>query len=103
MFAIGDKEWPGVSKAVEEMGELLQVLGKLMGMRGNTNHWSGDLMAMLLDELADVRASLDFLAMFNKLDMNYIDKRYAEKLRLYREWHKTDPKPPELDKPKQDA
>lgn len=31
MFAIGDKEWPGISKLIEEAGEVLQICGKAHG------------------------------------------------------------------------
>ena len=41
MFAIGDKKWPGISKLVEEAGEVTQVAGKLMGSGGDILHWDG--------------------------------------------------------------
>jgi NTP pyrophosphatase (non-canonical NTP hydrolase) len=54
MFAIGDNEWAGLSKLIEEAGEVIQVGGKLMGSRGDTNHWSGDLREKLVEELGDL-------------------------------------------------
>lgn len=30
MFSIGSKRWPGISKLIEECGEVLQIAGKLM-------------------------------------------------------------------------
>ena len=38
MFKIEDKRWPGVSKVLEEIGELGEELGKLMGSNGKTKH-----------------------------------------------------------------
>lgn len=40
-FAIGDAVLPGVSKVVEEAGELLQVVGKLMAVHGSPEGWDG--------------------------------------------------------------
>lgn len=40
-FSLGSKVWPGTSKLLEEMGELQQVLGKLIAVAGSTEHWDG--------------------------------------------------------------
>ena len=64
-FAIGSRVWPGTSKLVEEMGELQQVLGKLIATGGDTDHWSGDLRRMLVEELGDVSAAVRFFAVEN--------------------------------------
>lgn len=86
-FAIGDQKWPGVSKLIEEMGELNQVLGKLMGSRGSLVHWSGDLGQMLHEELADVLAAIDFVATHGRLDMDQIRARTKAKRELFETWH----------------
>ena len=57
-FSIGSKLWPGVSKVIEEMGELQQVLGKLIAVAGETKHWDGDLRPKLIEEIGDLRAAL---------------------------------------------
>lgn len=92
MFAIGDKEWPGVSKVLEEMGELQQVLGKIMGVRGETVHWSGDLRKMLLEEVADVLAALVFLQNRNLTDAEArgVRDRMLFKLERFEAWHRDD-------------
>lgn len=97
MFAIGDQEWPGISKLVEEMGELTQVCGKLMGSRGKTNHWSGDLREKLVEELGDVAAALVFVISENLSDEETaaVDKQAGRKVALFDEWQKTDPPLPE--------
>lgn len=38
-YCIGSKEWNGLSKIVEEAGELLQVCGKLMANEGKEIYW----------------------------------------------------------------
>lgn len=90
MFAIGDKEWPGVSKVLEEMGELTQVLGKIMGVRGETEHWSGDLRKMLLEEVADVLAALTFLQLkcLTDEEARLIRDRMMFKLERFEAWHR---------------
>ena len=65
-YCIGSDEWNGLSKLIEELGELQQVCGKLIGSQGESNHWSGDLHAKFIEELGDVYASLDFF-----VDMNF--------------------------------
>jgi NTP pyrophosphatase (non-canonical NTP hydrolase) len=93
MFAIGDNEWAGISKLVEEMGELTQVCGKLMGARGDTNHWSGDLRAKFIEELGDVQAALDFVigANFSEAEEEQIEIQYQRKIDTFIEWQATDP------------
>ena len=91
MFAIGDKRWPGVSKLVEELGELQQVCGKLMGSRGSTKHWSGDLYRMIHEEAGDVMAALGFLIKVGVLDGGLISTRMEEKLQVFLRWHREDP------------
>lgn len=88
MFAIGDKEWPGISKLVEEAGETLQACGKLMGTGGQEQHWDGsNLHARLEDELADLTAAILFVREMNALDGERFDERVQKKLERFRRWH----------------
>lgn len=87
MFALGDKIWPGVSKAVEELAELGVVFGKLMGSRGKVEHWSGNLWEMMHDEMGDVLAAVYFVARRNGLDLERIRLRAKQKLAQYKKWH----------------
>ena len=91
MFAIGDKIWPGISKLNEECGEVIQVIGKLMGSRGVIEHWSGNLLDMLYEEMGDVLGAIHFVAEYCKLDWDRIEKRAATKLRKFKRWHEEDP------------
>lgn len=89
MFAIGDKDWPGISKLVEECGEVQQVCGKLMGTNGLPAHWDGtNLQDRLEDELADLQAAIAFVIELNKLNAAKIHNRRAEKLLRFVQWHR---------------
>lgn len=93
MFAIGDRRWPGISKLVEECGEVIQVCGKLMGKRGNVEHWSGDMREKLHEELGDLMAAIAFVTEHCGLDQTLIAKRASEKLKTFKKWHATDKEP----------
>ena len=88
MFAIGDQEWPGISKLVEECGEVGQVCGKLMGTHGLVNHWDGsDLRIELENELGDLLAAIAFVMGHCPLDRDAINTRADLKLRRFEQWH----------------
>lgn len=72
-YCIGSDEWNGLSKLIEELGELQQVCGKLVGSEGNTDHWSGDLRAKFIEELGDVYGAMDFFLEKNFSDQELID------------------------------
>lgn len=89
-FSIGSTVWPGTSKVIEEMGEALQVFGKLLGTRGGTSHWDGsDLRERLVEELGDVLGAIGFFAHANLSVPELIDtnERSAAKMRLFEKWH----------------
>lgn len=97
-YAIGAQEWPGLSKLTEEMGELQQVLGKLLGISGSLEHWDGNLGPRLIAEIGDVQAAIDFFLEQNETviststrgvaDAGYlIAVRRKAKLELFRQWH----------------
>ena len=87
-FAMATKVWPGTAKLIEEMGELQQVLGKLIMTSGDTEHWSEDLRPKLVEELADVMAALRFFNLENlsRAEQESVWVRYNDKLELFREW-----------------
>jgi hypothetical protein len=89
MFAIGDKDWPGLSKVTEETGELMQVIGRLMATHGDHAHWSGsDLKADYLKEVADVAAAVEFVVGFlTPAERSAVSRRKQEKLNLFCHWH----------------
>lgn len=86
-YCIGSDEWNGLSKMVEELGELQQVCGKLIGSEGDTDHWSGDLKQMLVEEIADVYAALDFFVDKNlPTEFHAITDRAISKVALFEKW-----------------
>lgn len=87
-YGIGSARWPGASRVVEESGELVQVLGKLIGAGGGTEHWDGtDLRPRLVEEIGDVRAALDFFVEANELPADAVERRRARKRADYDRWH----------------
>lgn len=82
----------GLSKAIEEMGEALQVFGKKLACPDTNEHWDGgpSLNVRMQEEIADVKAILEFLCVDKKdhfhLDPNVIYARTQKKLALFRKW-----------------
>jgi hypothetical protein len=94
-FSIGSSVWPGVSKVVEEVGELGQVIGKLMAVAGAAKHWSGDLREKMIEEMGDVYAALDFVAehCFSYEEGQLIATRRNKKLATFEKWHQNPESP----------
>ena len=89
-YSIGSALWPGTSKLIEELGELQQVLGKLIAVHGDAeSHWSGNLRLKLVDELADVVAAARFFTSENMTadEVKLIAERVEHKLATFRGWH----------------
>ena len=94
-FSIGSTVWPGTSKVIEEMGELGQVLGKLIATGGDTKHWDGDLRKRLIEEIGDVTAAIIFFQQknFSAVEAMEVGVRIQKKLDLFNEWHLNPTKP----------
>ena len=87
-YSIGSRHWPGLAKAAEECGEVVQVAAKIIAAGGAGSHWDGtDLTERLEDEIADARATMQFLVAENGLDAQRMADRTAAKLALFRRWH----------------
>jgi NTP pyrophosphatase (non-canonical NTP hydrolase) len=97
MYGIGDKEWPGLAKLIEEAGEVQQVIGKLMALGGDcdTPHFDGQgpLRERIENELADLSAALIFVAQHNAFDQEKINRRVKYKLARFENWHVQGTKP----------
>jgi NTP pyrophosphatase (non-canonical NTP hydrolase) len=87
-YSIGSTFWPGLSKLVEECGEVVQVVGKLLGTGGETKHWNvPDLKRALEEEIADVMAACSFVIEECQLDAGFVYTRYQMKKERFKEWH----------------
>lgn len=88
-FAFGSKVWPGGAKLLEEMAELTVVLCKSLMIGGQTDHWSGQLRPMIIEELADVQAALTFFVRHNLTDAENraFFERAAQKIVKFETWH----------------
>jgi len=89
-FSIGQNIWPGISKLIEECGEVLQIAGKLIATGGRTDHWSGrDLGHDLTEELGDLIAAAWFVIEHNgsTIDTTAVEDRIEMKTDLFNQWH----------------
>ena len=87
-YSIGSDRWNGLSKLIEEAGEVLQVAGKLLAVGGETNHWSGDLRQMLVDELGDLQAAIEYFVFMNPdIDSNAVGRRAGMKKSQFMAWN----------------
>ena len=88
-YSIGSPVLPGLSKLIEECGEVIQVAGKFIGSGGEENHWDGTNLRYRLEiELADLRAAIDFVIDHNGLDRSgVIDPVYENKRSQFERWH----------------
>lgn len=68
------RSWKGYYKVQEEMGELGQILGKLVYQNDKAT------IEHLHEEIGDVLATLEYLVKHNKLDRTKIHNRFQMKL-----------------------
>lgn len=86
-YSIGSEHWPGISKLIEEAGEVLQVAGKLIATNGESAHWDGtDLRARLVEEIGDLMAACGFVAEANGI-ADAVLVRMERKAEQFRAWH----------------
>lgn len=108
-FAIGSALWTGLSKLLEEGGEVIdamadyamlktlgrlhQIGNKLVGTGGLIQHWDGrNLRRNLEDEIADLEATIKFFKRHNGLDEKRMKRRTDAKYKKFEYWqHKTEP------------
>lgn len=89
-YGIGSDVLPGFSKLIEETGEMLQEIGKGMGLGSlNIPHWDGKgtIKDRLEEELADQQAAQIFVIQMNQLNGKRIQKRAFKKLAKFYRWH----------------
>jgi len=78
----------GLAKLAEELGELQQVVGKMMAY-GTGAHPDGteSLLARFEEESADVTAALTFVAQTHGANSENVKRRAALKLERFQVWH----------------
>ena len=90
-FSSGSDDWPGLSKLIEEAGEVVQVCGKLINLvdsGGVRRHWDGsDLVWRLEEELGDLLAAVEFVIEKSCLSSEHVGARSQLKLDMFRKWH----------------
>lgn len=88
-FNIDSPVWAGVSKLIEESGELVQVLGKLMATDGEPEHWDGsNLRDRMIEEMGDVFGAIEFVSTMNFTDEEFVRMRdrARAKFSLFSAW-----------------
>mgnify|MGYP001016246410 CR=1 FL=1 len=88
-YCLGADNWPGLSKLIEECGEVVQIGGKILGNEGREDHWDGtNLRTRLEDEMADVLAAITFMLDYGpyEIDSERVVQRSQEKLQRFVEW-----------------
>lgn len=80
----------GLAKLTEELGELQQVVGKLLAYpAGEHPDGKGPLHERLVDEIADVHAALVFAQEKLELPVSKIRERAEKKLHLFHFWDRS--------------
>lgn len=90
-YRINSSEWQGLSKLGEELSELSVNLFKLIENGGDRNYWGGrDMRKEIMDELADVQATISFFIdnNFTLDEIDYMEDREIEKYEKFVEWTK---------------
>lgn len=90
-FAFGGRVWPGLAKLAEEKDEVGQVLAKLIQTGGDPNHWSGDMVAKLVEELPDLLAAIEVFIALNPVLHPHdkaMQERFEMKVEKFFSWHR---------------
>ena len=79
----------GLTKLIEELGELTAICAKKSAYIDTDEHpdGKGSLKVRMEDEIADVMAAISFVSQQFDLDIEKIDYRGRNKVRLYYRWH----------------
>lgn len=79
----------GLTKLVEECGELIAVAAKKQAYMDTDLHPDGsNLKERMEEEIADVLAAIKFVECRFRLNTITIDHRMVEKFKLYEKWDK---------------
>lgn len=87
-YQLGSRVWPGLSKLTEEMGEVGQVVGKILGSEGRKVHFDGtNLVKRIGEEVADLSAATRVFIQLNGFDGGWVLERERRKYHLFLKWH----------------
>lgn len=87
-FAIGSSVWPGLSKLIEELGEVQQIVGKIIATGGAHQHWAdGNLARRLEEEMGDLFAAIEFVISHNGLQNDVVKLDHVNKYESMKSEH----------------
>lgn len=89
-YNFNDPTWPGLSKLIEECGEVITIAAKLIATNGGAEHWAEEsLYTRLEEEMGDALAAIDFVITHNahRVSRERVNEREAKKWMWYRQWH----------------
>lgn len=77
----------GLSKLIEECGEVLQVAGKLLQYpEGEHPDGKGDLLMRLQHEMGDTVAAMSYVCLRLDISQDAVEDHAAAKFALFRQW-----------------
>ena len=79
----------GLTKLIEECGELSQIASKKQAFMDTDTHpdGKGSMKKRIEEEMGDVFAACILVAENFSLDQDFLEKRVQKKLTLFRSWH----------------
>ena len=79
----------GLTKLIEECGELSQIASKKQAFMDTDTHpdGKGSMKKRIEEEMGDVIAACILVAENFGLDQDFLEKRVQKKLALFRSWH----------------
>lgn len=87
-YSFGSELMPGLSKMIEEMGELSQIIGKIQAVGHMGEHYNvRNLEKELVREMGDVRAAIAAFTEINGLSKEDVMQRESDKFLLFKRWH----------------
>jgi NTP pyrophosphatase (non-canonical NTP hydrolase) len=79
----------GLTKLIEECGELIQIAAKQSAYLGDDSHPDGSHMpTRMQEEMGDVLAAIDYVVGSFQLSLKEIDRRRNMKFKTYEKWDK---------------
>lgn len=82
-------QFGGLTKLIEECGELVQIAAKKQAYFDTDTHpdGKGSMKKRLEEEMADVIAACVLVAENFGLNQDFLEQRALKKLELFRSWH----------------